>query len=60
MGIEIIIVGGIFLFIVIMAIFLLQPKKREMTGAEKMAYESERGRIQAGRDMEREGRSIWR
>lgn len=39
--------------IVVLAIVLSKPKQREMSGAEKVAYETERGRILAQQEMGR-------
>jgi len=39
--------------IVLLAFILSKPQKREMTGAEKDAYERKRGEIQAEEDFGR-------
>lgn len=47
---EIIIVVGI-IALVFVALYFSKPKPREMSGAEKVAYETERGRIAAQQEF---------
>jgi hypothetical protein len=49
---EIIIVVGIIALVVV-ALYFSKPKPREMSGAEKVAYESELGRLRAQQEMGR-------